>query len=95
MNLKSNLIFTLYTIYGILLKGEPGTSGCVRARCMCVCALCLCVCVCVCCLRAHVAGQQQGRVKRQNAQKGAELSLSQGLSSSRVRAFFSPCPYVR
>ena len=66
MNLKSNLIFTLYTIYGILLKGEPGTSACVRARCIRVCALyicvctCVCVCVCVCVLFTRVL-QASGR----------------------------------
>lgn len=32
MNLKSNLIFTLYTVYGILLKGESWT--CVVLVCM-------------------------------------------------------------
>lgn len=37
MKLKSHLIFTLYTIYGILLKGEPGTGGAyVRELSMCV-----------------------------------------------------------
>lgn len=47
MNLKSDLIFTLYTIYGILFKGEAGMSG---ARVF--------VCVPYACLCAHAAGQQ-------------------------------------
>lgn len=43
MKLKSHLIFTLYTIYGILLKGEPGTGGAyVRELSMCV--LCIRAC---------------------------------------------------
>lgn len=61
MNLKSHLIFTLYTIYGILLKGETGTSG-VR-----VCF----VCVLYVFVRAHVTGQQRGRMKGQNARSHA------------------------
>lgn len=51
MNLKSDLIFTLYTIYGILFKGEAGMSGArvfVVMRYACLCT--------------HVAGQQ-GRLK--------------------------------
>lgn len=52
MKLKSHLIFTLYTIYGILLKGEPGTGG-AYVRELCVCAWCV---------YAHVPGQQQGRI---------------------------------
>jgi len=31
MNLKSHLIFTLYTIYGILLKGESACTSGARA----------------------------------------------------------------
>lgn len=36
MNLKSHLIFSLYTIYGILSKGEPGTSGAYVRLCLCM-----------------------------------------------------------
>lgn len=75
MKLKSNLIFSLYTIYGILLKGEPGTSGAYVS-------LCLCVCV-IMCVYTHVAGQQQGRMmKGQNTRSYAGRGRGRGFSFS-------------
>ena len=82
MNLKSHFIFTLYTIYGILLKGEPGTSAAyVR---VCVCARARYVC-----LRAHVAGQQQGRVT--HAGPGRKVRSSH----SHVHVCLCACACVR
>lgn len=72
MNLKSHLIFTLYTIYGILLKGEPGTSGAYVYVC---CVLYVCRRTCY----RPSAGQDEvaeRAVTRGSWQRDAELSFS-------------------
>ena len=49
MNLNNHLVFTLYAVYGILLKGERETDVHARA-CVCAvppCAMRVCVFWCV------------------------------------------------
>ena len=91
MNQKSHLIFTLYTIYGILLKGESGTSG---AYMRVFCAYCVCVLV-------HVTGQQQGRMEGQQHARSQShhtrvLAETCGPPSLPHRVSHSPaCVFVR
>lgn len=75
MNLKSHSIFTLYTIYGILFKGEAGMSG---AR---VCVMCVCARMLQASSRAGLSGRTRGHTRVLAGRRGAR-ALSQGFSFS-------------
>lgn len=67
MHLNTHLIFTLYTIYGILFKGEAEMSGARACVPMLASFVYVCVRVCVCaCVRSRASrASRRGRVKWQ------------------------------
>lgn len=82
MNLKSHLIFTLYTIYGILLKGEPCATGRGGGEGAADVPVCLCVRLLrvLVCVHALVVGQQQGRTTKGQTARSHTRVLSLSLS---------------